>query len=339
MTTTTADTLAASADQAFADAQALADASLVASTAALAKADAAVAGLHESFPGYQGNPDDVIPAYISKPILPTTDFSTDVKQAFDYAFGSLNSVIQPQIFNYLEAFFPDISDTLKSGSDQWLIDTIQNGRYVPVSVETAIWNRAKDREAIEDTRAEQEIIDASASRGWSSPIGVLNYTVAVAQEELTKKAAGINREIAIKAFDTANENTKFAISEAVKLRTSFIAALGDFIKTAMAQPNSATEYARTILASKAQLYDNAIRLYSAQIDEEKMHTTTALENRNMDRHAFDSNLNSFTASMTNNHGVARIQSDVAMSAADQLGRTAAAAMATRNSVVSVSAGV
>lgn len=336
---TTADSLAAQADAAYADAKTLTTEALNATTVALDEARSAAGGISVIAVSGDINPTDVNPIAITKPILPTNDFSTEVKQAFDYAFGSFNDVLQPQILNYISTFFPDISDTLKTDSDQWLIDTIANGRYVPTSVETALWNRAKDREVLEAARTEQEIIDASASRGFSAPPGVVNYTLAATQEEVAKKLTTINRDMAIKAFDVANENTKFAIQQAVALRTAFVSALGEFIRVAMVQPNNAVAYAKTILEAKTGLYDSAIRLYSAQIDEERLRTGVLLENNNQDLHGTEILFGNFYKAAENNVNKAKIQASVAVSAADQLARVAAAAMATRNSIVSVSAGV
>lgn len=336
---TTADTLAAQADIAFNQAQALADQSLAQSNISLAAATNAVKGLSSvGFPTTTALPD-VIPVDIAIPILPTNDFSTEVKSAFDYAFGSFNDVIQPQITEYITTFFPDIAAAVKTSSDQWIIDTITNGRFVPANVENAIWNRAKDRETQEAFRIEQEVIDATASRGFTAPTGVLNFTIAANQQELAKKLTSINREIAIKDFDIANENSKFAVQQAVALRTAFVAALGDFIRTALTQPNNAVEYARLILNSKTGLYESAVRLYSAQIDEERMRTGVALENINQDLRLTELGIRSFYQAVDSNIAKARVQADVALASAEQLARVAAAAYATRNSVVSISAGV
>ena len=335
----TADTLAAQADAAFAEAQTLANNALVSMDAALAAAQAEAAGIRN--PNIEGSlrPDDVTMVPATVPNIPTADLSSSVQQAFDYAFGSFNEQLQPQVMNYLTAFFPDIAAQLKTDSDTWLINTIADGRYVPIAVETALWNRAKDKEVQESLRMEQEVIDAHASRGFSLPPGVLNFTVAANQQELNKRLTTINREIAIKAFDTANENTKFAIQQTVILRTAFVAALGDFIKQAMTQPNNAVEYAKTILAAKTGLYDTAVRLYAAQTDSARSVAAVAQENNSLTIRSEDVQRTAYYQTHGLSVDIAKVQADTAVAAADQLGRVAAAAMATRNSVVSVSAGV
>lgn len=336
---TTADSLALQADKAYTDAQTLAANSLAESNAALAKAQQSVQWAGIVGADYVPNPADVTPTPITKPILPTNDFSVDVKNAFDYAFGSFNSAIQPQIVNYLATFFPDIAATLKSGSDQWLIDTIANGRFVPANVEAAIWNRAKDREVLEAARVEKEVIDGNAARGFATPPGTINASILGTREELAKKLTSINRDMAIKSFDVANENTKFAIQQSVSLRTAFVSAMGDFIKTAMHMPNNATDYAKVVLQAKTGLYDSAIRLYTAQIEEERTRAATLHQNTAQDIAAQAHNVASYAKYFDTKIQGVKVQADVAIAAADQLARVAAAAMATRNSVVSVSAAV
>jgi len=336
---TTIDTLATEASSAYADAKQLADNALAATDTALNEAAAAVSGLHVdwSIAGY--NPDDVTidSSRLTKPLMPTTDYSSDVREAFDYAFGQLNNDIQPQIQNYLDTFFPDISEAIRSTSDDWIVETITSGRFVPIEVENALYDRARDREIQEALRNEQSVREASAASGFSMPNGVLNYTLSANQQETSKRLTTINREIALKAFDIANENTKFAIQQAVALRTGFVAALGDFIKIAMVQPNQAVDYAKTILAAKSSLYENAVSLYSAKINEEKLRSSVGLENQNVQARYWDLFVKGRSSMMDSEIDIAKVQANTAIQAADTLAKVAAGALATRNTMVSLSA--
>jgi len=336
---TTADTLVVEANSAYADSKALADNAVARTQTSLDAADASVAGLRVDWQTTYTNPDDVVPNAITPPALPAGDFSTDVRTAFDYAFGTLNDAVQPQVLNYLETFFPDIAEAVKTGSDDWIVGTMADGRFVPIEVENAIWNRARDREVQEARRAEESIAEASAARGFSAPPGVMLAAVSSTRQELAMKLTTINREITVKAFDTANENSKFAVEQAVRLRTAFVGALGDFIKTAMAQPNQAVDYAKTILAAKTGLYDSAVSLYRANIEQERMRSSVSLENKGMDMKSETDWVSGRAAATDAQIAMARVRADAAMSAADTLSRVAAAAMATRNSMISVSAGV
>lgn len=336
--TTVAD-VQASIEASLAAAEALSNDALAGVDRAIISAEQAANSLVSIGQSDYLDPTAVVPANVTAPILPTADFSTEVRDAFDYAFSTFNQSLQAQILEFLTAFFPDIAAGVATGSDQWIIDTIANGRYVPVDVENALWNRARDKEVSDSLRAEQAIVDAGAARGFSSPAGIVNYGIAVNQQESSKRLVAINRDIAIKAFDVANENTKFAIEQAVRLRTAFVSAMGDFIKTAMLPPNNATEYAKLILDSKTGLYDSAVRLYSANIEEERMRTGVLLENNKhyLDRLGVEvKDFDTFATAAVNK---ARLQADTALKAADTLAAVAAAAQSTKNTMSSVSGGV
>lgn len=336
----TIDELVIEAQDAYQDAKNLADNALAGADQGLLNAQNAVNSIITTnvFAGGY-DPLDATASPIDVPAIPTTDFSTDVRQAFDYAFSQFNDDIQPQVLNYLDTFFPDIAEAVKTQSDDWIVNTITNGRFVPIDVEHALWNRARDREVQESLRQEKSYIDANAARGFNLPTGTLNYAIAVNQQETSKRLTTINREIAIKAFDVANENTKFAIQQAVGLRTAFVGALGDFIKTAMAQPNQATDYAKLILSAKNGLYDSAVNLYRAKISEEQMRTSVALENRGLELKSSQLAVNSVAELNKTQISKAQVQANTAIQAAESLSKVAAAALATRNSMISVSAGV
>lgn len=336
----TIDELVIEAQDAYQDAKNLADNALAGADQGLLNAQNAVNSIITTnvFAGGY-DPLDATASPIDVPAIPTTDFSTDVRQAFDYAFSQFNDDIQPQVLNYLDTFFPDIAEAVKTQSDDWIVNTITNGRFVPIDVENALWNRARDREVQESLRQEKSYIDANAARGFNLPTGTLNYAIAVNQQETSKRLTTINREIAIKAFDVANENTKFAIQQAVALRTAFVGALGDFIKTAMAQPNQATDYAKLILSAKNGLYDSAVNLYRAKISEEQMRTSVALENRGLELKSSQLAVTSVAELNKTQISKAQVQANTAIQAAESLSKVAAAALATRNSMISVSAGV
>lgn len=334
----TADTIISEANSAYADAKAKADAATNQATAALASAEAAVAGLYIPVTSGFTNPADVTPSTITVPSLPA-DLAADVQTAFDDAFSRLNDDARPLIQQYLADFFPDISVALTGGSEQWLIDTIANGRYVPASVENAIWNRARDREVQDAQRAEQSLIDATAARGFDLPPGALAANIAANQTELSKKLSTLERDIAVKDFDIANENTKFAIQQAASLRVSFVGAMADFIRLATQNPNQAIDYARTVLTAKTSLYDAAVRLYTAQVNEQEMQTAVALKNRGLEFQYEELGNRTYVQSRDLQIKAAQVKAGAATSAAESLSKIAAAALATRNTMLSAAAGV
>ncbi len=293
-------------------------------------------GLRVDYVVFGENPADVTTADIQAPTFVPTDFSTDVKDAFSYAFNTHNADLQPQVLNFLDQFFPDISGAIRTGSDNWIIDTIANGRGMPASVEDAIWNRERDRETQEAARAEQSAIDAAASRGFSMPPGALAAAITANQTELAKKNMTLGRDIAIKSFDLTNENMRFAIQQAIGLRTAFVSALGDFIKVAMAQPSQAVDYAKTILAAKTGLYDTAVRLYSAQIAEEELRTSVEAKNRQLELGYNEFFLKGRSTMVEQQIRIAESKAKAATDAAGFMADVAARSLQTRNAMLNLS---
>jgi hypothetical protein len=334
--TTTVDDIIQEANAAFQEAKDLADQALTEVGNTNVTVAAALGGIVRDYSGAKPTPADVIPGAIAKPMLPTSDFSVDVRDAFDHAFGSFNADLKPQIIDYLAEFFPDIAGAVRSGSDQWIIDTITSGGYVPVAVENAIWNRARDKEMQDAGRAEQSIIDATAARGFSMPTGATAAALLSLQQESVTRMAAVARDIAVNSFTVANENIKFAIQQAIGLRTAFVGALGEFIKTAMIQPNGAAEYAKTILAAKSNLYDAATRLYSATVAEEQMRVEALQKNVSLDLTALATWYQAKGTELQVTLGGGRAIVDAQVAKAEMLARMSGAAMATRNTMLSAS---
>jgi hypothetical protein len=276
----------------------------------------------------------VIPAWIT-----ASDYTADVKDAFAEKFDDFEASVKPQIESYLTTFFPDISDCIKENSDEWICGTILNGRFVPVAVETAIYERQRDRESGEMLRNEQGILDSAAARGFEVPQGVEIANIAANQQDLSVKMIGFGRDLAMKAFDVANENTKFAITQAVSLRTGFVNALGNFIRMATEQQNQAVDYARLIKDTKGQVFENALNYYQAKFGEEKFRKS--LDFQNLDQVIKNANyfIDGKSKVTDAEIRIATVQANTAVAAAEGLFRVAAAAYATRNTMINVAASV
>jgi hypothetical protein len=338
----TADELLIETADAYQDAKTIAENALNATDNALNAASDAVGGLGLDWavtpvpiPVVEVSDTRVaVPSYI-----PNSDFSNDVKLAFDERFAQLSADIQPQIENFLETFFPDINQAVIDNSDSWIVNTILNGEYVPVAVENALWNRARDRETQEALRNEVSTIESAGVRGFTIPSGLTNYAIQENQQDLSRRMFTINREIALKAYEVMDANTKFAIQMAVGLRTAFVNAMGDFIRIAQTQANGATDYARLILQAKTGLHDAAINLYRSKLDEEKLRTTVDFGNSDSYVKYADVFISGRSKLTNAEIDIAKVKASTAIEAADTLAKVAASAYATRNSMVSISAGV
>lgn len=303
----------------------------------LAKATAIAAGIDLSVQPWT-HPGFVTLSDIPDPVAPTdTTYTNEVRTAFDYALLNLNAQTQGQLQTFLTTFFPDIAQAVKDNSDNWIASTILNGQFVPVAVENAIWNRARDREAADALRQQDEAVNTFASRGFTMPTGALNAAVLAVQEGSARKLASISRDVAIKDFEIANENTKFAVEQAVRLRTSFLAAMGDFLRIGLTMPSAAVDYSKTMLSAKQAVFDAAMRLYQGRISETTLGFNAASFNTEM-THKYDLlNEQQWLDKNTAATKIAEIQINEALKAVDALAGIASGALQTQNTMLTNSA--
>lgn len=339
---TTADDLQQAAADAYQDAKNLADQALADAQEALWQAEQAVDGIEPNY-GISPIPPQNIGINEARVVIPAwitaEDFTEEVKQAYADSFEGFEDNIKPQIENFLEAFFPDIADCVVSNSDEWICNTILNGVFVPADVEAAIYNRQRDRESAEMLRNEQGILDSAAIRGFEVPQGVENFTITANQQELATKMITYGRELSIHSLTFANDNTKFAIQQAVSLRTAFVNAMGDFIKIATTQQNEASDYARLVMDSKTKVFDNALNYYTAKFTEEKFRRGLDFQNLDQLLKNYEFFLKGHSTITDQEIKAATVQANTSVAAADGLFRMAAAAFATRNTMISLSTGV
>ena len=78
----------------------------------------------------------------------------------------------------------------------WMSGTA-SGTGLPADIETALFNRARERNSRETERAVQEVIDQWASRGYSLPQGSTQKQIDAIRDDARLKSADLNRDIMV----------------------------------------------------------------------------------------------------------------------------------------------
>ena len=154
-----------------------------------------------------------------------------------------------------------------------LIDRIQNGGTgLPVTVETAIWNRARDREEQTSKKTKQELVDDYAKRGFSLPPGVLFAKLQEASQAAQNQIATLSRDIAIKQAELEQSNIQHAIENSIRLESTLINYKNAKAQRAFDAARLAQEFAIGLfdvavkkLNAQVQIYNAAATIYEAQI--------------------------------------------------------------------------
>lgn len=134
---------------------------------------------------------------------------------FDGQAPSADGIVVPNVFinwsepKYESELLPDLIAQVKR--------MMAGGTGLPAHVEDALFNRARERDSNETSRAVQEAVDTWAGRDFSMPPGMLVKAVNVAREQGRLKAAETNRDILMEAAKWEIENIRFAVQQGMAL--------------------------------------------------------------------------------------------------------------------------
>lgn len=144
------------------------------------------------------------------------------------------------------------ASTLKDAIAAKLLADVQSGDVgVSADVETAIFNREVERAQQAHQDAIDEMMAVWSKRGLELPDGALAAQVTAMEADYRNKRLDVARDVAIKSFELAQQNTQWSVQAGVGWETQL-----------MNYYNTVAE--RTFQASKA-LMDANIAVYNAQV--------------------------------------------------------------------------
>ena len=197
------------------------------------------------------------------------------------AFNDLvgDAPIAPDVtFHWSEV---EYSTALLTGMNNRLV-TLINGAHTGLSpeVETAIWNRGRDRQALITQRGIEEAERMTASRGFQMPSGTLVRVVQQAIQEGMRNDADLSRDVMIKQAELEQSNFQFAFNAAINLEGQLLSHFNQVqargLDAAKFTVTAALEVfkARVLLFQadvqafgiKAQVFETRMRAALAQLD-------------------------------------------------------------------------
>jgi hypothetical protein len=200
-----------------------------------------------------------LPVYVP-PVLPV--FGEDAP-SFDLT--PPDPIIQWREPEYVGQVSPEVQAVLEA--------MLAGGTGIPVATETAIWERARDREA---QSAEAGIVAATeewAARGFSYPPGRLNGQVIALRDAANEKLNGVSREVAIKQADLEQANRQFAVTAGINFEQLFVniflAVTGRNFEIAKFQVETQIQVYNlqvTAFNVEQQVFAQKILLYKAQLE-------------------------------------------------------------------------
>lgn len=167
---------------------------------------------------------------------------------------------------------------------------INGGTGLPADIETAIWNRERDRESAVMRSAEEDVLRQDAALGFPVPSGTAQAKLYRVRADYSNKLISLGRDIAIKQAQLEIDNIQKALElltpieaqmvqydtaarqralEAVKFNNEAAIQIYDVTVKAFMTAQEARKIGVEIFTAQIQAYEAEARVYTAQIEAEK----------------------------------------------------------------------
>lgn len=133
-------------------------------------------------------------------------------------------------------------------------------------VERAIWNRAREREALNASRKVREVSREFARRGFSKPQGALSVALADALQELQHRDAELSRDVAIKQAELEQSNRRFAFEQAWQVESGLITYSNQIAQRAFDAAKFALQIALEVYQARTAQFAAQVQAFSVQAE-------------------------------------------------------------------------
>lgn len=188
--------------------------------------------------------------------------------------GDLIDELKQELIEFAERWFPPGQYLEKATA--WLERALDGGATVAPDVEAKIWERDRARLTAEASRATDETLTLWAGRGYALPPGALAHQVLTINMGLSNALNQQSRDIAIKAHADEIESAKFAVQQAIGLRTSAMSAAVNYINALASSMSQAIQLSTSKADALARIASAKSTIFSAEVDgKTKLYTSVA----------------------------------------------------------------
>lgn len=294
-----------------------------------AAADAAARSASTASQGYavMGLPPINFTLSAREPAVPEVENAT---LTFEAQRDKIIALLSDQMADFFIRYYPLANDAFDEAT-AWLVNTITSGGTgISAAVEDQIWQRARDRVVQDGQRAESQVLNDFASRGFSLPSGVMAARLQEIRFEQLGKTQELSRDAAIKQADMTVENVRLAVDLAIRSRTMAMQAAADYIRGLMGGTDTAARVAAINSDAKARMMGATADLYRARLSRDEIAMKIPLANADINTRAQEVNMTGFYKGID-----ARVAA--AGHAADVYGKAAQAALSSLSAIGSSSA--
>ena len=162
-------------------------------------------------------------------------------------------------FDYSEtAYVSALQDAVKA---KLLYDVENGGTGLAVDVETAIFERQEERDAIELEEAIQRVRDEWSANQFSLPNGALQAAIKDVLDKFELIKLDRSRDIAIKQAELAQTNTHFAISSSITFEAQLLQHADNVANRALEAAKSVVNLGISLFNIQLQRYQSSLEAY------------------------------------------------------------------------------
>lgn len=204
------------------------------------------------------------PAPVDTSVVPA-NLAGSFEAAYRNAAPSTVSMMDGYVDAMLVKHNPRYHEQMGAIEDQ-LARYLAGGTGIKPEVETAIYNRAREKNDVEAQRIRNAAYSEAASRGFTLPGGALLAAVARARQDAGNNNAKAATDIAIAQAEMEQKNLQFAVTTSTGLRTTLLNASLSYHQNLISINGQALDCAKTVLSSLIETYNTAVKAYGLRLD-------------------------------------------------------------------------
>lgn len=210
-------------------------------------------------------------------VAPVMDVAapTDYEERYDAAYRGNVTTSVALMNGYVDAELvklnPEYHNQMAAIEAQ-LTRYLAGGTGLNAAAENAIYERARGKNDAESRRAQEAAWSTAADRGFTLPDGALYSALQQARQAGADNNAKQAAEIVAMQAEMEQKNLQFAVTTSTALRQAMVQAAMTYFSSLVSLNGQALEYAKNILSAIIEVYNSAVRAFSAKLDAYKSET-------------------------------------------------------------------
>jgi len=279
--------------------------------------------------GFYLTPPDSASGFTPDAVEPEIPDVADSTITYDAKLAEIVQLLSDQLANFFSTYYPLASDAFDEAT-AWLVDTITNGGVgINEEVAAELWQRDRENIIADTRRVKYGLSTGFSAKGYTLPAGAMVRKMYEADVDGAGRIGVSSTAISAKQYETEIETIKFAVGKALESRGMAMQAAGDYIRAVATAPASAVDVASINTDAQAKMMAAAATWYGARLDRDKIVLSSKLAEMGSRDDIYKHRRSNATAN-------SQVDVQALGSAADVFARTASAALASLNSIVSSS---